>query len=230
MLCFCVSNLTFSLVATLENLIIIRTLWKASSIPANLKTFFLSLTFSDLAVGCLGQPMFGVIIAVMLSKAATGNYNFDLFCPTILNVCYFELFPLISASFLNLIAISVERLLAISLHLRYQDLVTPTRVTAALVSLWLTSCVMASVLISLPNQNNVVIASCEFVGILVATVAYIQINKVVRYHRKQIQKLSKLSKSTNSSGEEVRFQCFVYVFCFYWLLPPKFMHCYVVDD
>ena len=48
----CVSHFAFFLVTSLGNLLVIRTLVKASSIPANVKTLFLSLmAFSDLAVG-----------------------------------------------------------------------------------------------------------------------------------------------------------------------------------
>lgn len=51
MLTLCVLHLVLSLVATLGNLFAIRALWKAASIPDNLKKLFLSLACSDLAVG-----------------------------------------------------------------------------------------------------------------------------------------------------------------------------------
>ena len=139
MMTLCILNLLFSVVAVLGNLLVIRALWKSSSIPGAVRKLFLSLAFSDFAVGMLSQTMFGVIIAVMLKMASTGEHNFVSFCPTILNVCYFFMFLLSSASFLNVIAITVDRLLAILLHLRYQELVTSKRVIIALVSLWITS-------------------------------------------------------------------------------------------
>ena len=49
----CVLNLVFSLVATIGNVLVIRALRKVSSIPPNVKTLFLSLASSDLAVGLL---------------------------------------------------------------------------------------------------------------------------------------------------------------------------------
>ena len=49
----CVLNVVFALVATLGNLLVIRALMKASTIPVNVKKMFLSLAFSDLAVGLL---------------------------------------------------------------------------------------------------------------------------------------------------------------------------------
>ena len=76
--------------------------------------------------------------------AASGGHNFDLLCPTILTVCYFFLLLLGCASFLNVTAIAVDRLLAISLHFRYRELVSSKRVIIALVSIWITSGVAAS--------------------------------------------------------------------------------------
>ena len=46
MLTLCVLSLVFSLVAAVANLLLVRALWKASSIPENLKKLFLSLAFS----------------------------------------------------------------------------------------------------------------------------------------------------------------------------------------
>ena len=186
MVALCVSNLVFSLVATLGNLLVIRALWNASSISATMKKLFLSLAFSDLAVGLFAQLMFGVIIALMSRQAATGNYNFDFLCPTILTVYYFSLLLLGSASFLNVTAIAVDRLLAVSLHLRYQELVTSKRVITALVSLWLTSGVVASIFITLPDHSHMIAAITAFLGLFLTTVAYLRIYKVVRHHQNQI--------------------------------------------
>ena len=66
MLNLCVLNLIFSLVATLENLAVIRALYKASSISATLKKLFLSLAVSDFAVALFAQLMFGIIVEMML--------------------------------------------------------------------------------------------------------------------------------------------------------------------
>lgn len=187
MLILCVLILAFSVVAILGNFLVIRALWKASSVPGILKKFFLSLAISDLAMGLFVQPMIGVTLAVMINMSAREDYNFDLLCPTILIFGYFSLFLLACASFLNVTAIAVDRLLAISLHLRYQELVTTKRVIIALVSLWLTSGVAASIFISLPDNNDMVSNVLLFCGLLVTTVAYICIYRAVRYHQNQIQ-------------------------------------------
>lgn len=129
-----------------------RALWKASSIPPNLKRLLLPC----LAVGMFVKPMFGIIIAVMLKTASSGNYNFELLCPTILTVCYFFILLLACASFLSIIGVALDILLAISLHLRYQELVTTNRINISLVAIWMISVVAAFVFIynSLPKELN----------------------------------------------------------------------------
>ena len=183
---YCIFNLVFSVVAVLGNLLIIHALWKSSSVPATVKKLFLSLALSDLAVGMLPQLMLGIVMAVMLSKTSNGDSNFASFCPVIVTTCYFFAFSLCSASFFTIAAIAVDRLLAILLHLRYRELVTSKRVNVALILLWLTSGVAASVSIFL-TVANMIIATFQVILLLLTTVAYIRIYKVVRYHRIQIQ-------------------------------------------
>ena len=120
---FCVLNVVFSLVATLGNLLVIRAIMKASTIPVNVKKMFLSLAFSDLAVGLLSQLMYAIIHAVILKMVSSGE-NLASFFPTVLSVLYYFSSLLATASFLNVIVIAVDRLLAVSLHLRYQELIT----------------------------------------------------------------------------------------------------------
>ena len=139
MLILCVFIVAFSAVATFGNLLAISALCKSSSIPTNLKKLFLSLAFSDLAVGMYAQLMLGAIVTVMLKIGASGKYKFDFYCPSILSTAYFSFFLLACTSFLNVTAIAVDRLLSILLHLRYQERVTPKRVIIAVVSLWLAS-------------------------------------------------------------------------------------------
>ena len=222
MFTFCVLNLIFSLVATLGKFAIILALCKVSSIPANLKKLFLSLAVSDFAVGLFAQLMFGIIIAVMLKMAANGNFNFDFLCPRILTVCYFAVYLLTCTSFLTIVLIAVDRVLAVFLHLRYQELVTSKRLVIALVSLWLTSVVaVSSSFISFSDQNNVVVVTFEVFGLLVTTVGYVRIYKVVRYHRNQIASQSQLRNNhtmrilrETKSTMNALLVCIVFLACF----------------
>ena len=76
-LAFCVLHFTFSLVATLGNLLVIRALIKASTIPANVRKMFISLAFSDLAVGLLPQLIHAIIFAVVWKMERRTNMKIN---------------------------------------------------------------------------------------------------------------------------------------------------------
>ena len=178
----CVFYFAFSLVAIFGNLLVIRAIWKALSIPATFKKLLLSLAVSDLAVGLILQPMYGTIIALQLNMVDS-----RFLCPTTLTIHIFVTFLLAGASFLTIAAIALDRLLAVTLHLRYQELVTPKRVGIVVALLWLSAGLGALVFILLSDHNAVVAVVTEVVGFAVTTVAYFRIYKVVRYHQNQIQ-------------------------------------------
>ena len=75
LLLLCVLHFIFSPVAAFGNILVIRALWKASSIPANIKKLFLSLAVSDVAVGLFAQ----LILAVVLRMATDGGHNFKTY-------------------------------------------------------------------------------------------------------------------------------------------------------
>ena len=224
MLVFSVLNLTFSVVATLGNLLVIRALWKASSIPGTLKNLFLSQAVSDLAVALIPQLVLGVNIAVISRMLANENYNFDIFCPIYLTIYLFFILFLVTASYLTVSAIAIDRFLAISLHLRYQQLVTSKRVNITLVCLWLTSAIAASIFLAVPH-NLTVVAIIEFYGLFVTTVVYIHIYRVARHHQNQI--LSQCQRYNDQAMEVLRAKKSAMNAMFVYLI---FIACYVPNS
>ena len=179
-----VLHFVFSPVAIFGNVLVIRALWNAASLPTNMKKLFLSLALSDLAVGLFAQLMY----AVLLTLTVDGGFHMDLLCPSALTACYFLFLFFASTSLLNLTAISVDRLLAVSLHLRYAEMVTSKRVIIALVATWLTGCISACVFIGFYNSTYIGVPEVILsIGFLLTTVAYFRVYKVARYHRNQIQ-------------------------------------------
>ena len=180
LLAFCVLNLGFAVLTTVENVLVIHALRSSSTLPGNLKKMFLSLAFSDFAVGLLGQSMLGIITAIMLKTTANGNYDLDFLCPTLITVCYSVIYFLTCVSFFTIIAIAVDRLLVIFLHLRYHELVTSKRVIFTFASLWMACGVATFIFTQLPNHQIIFVAVIEICGLLVATGAYIYIYRVIR--------------------------------------------------
>ncbi|KAL9957423.1 hypothetical protein ACROYT_G039056 [Oculina patagonica] len=108
------------------NILTIHAIRKRSSLPTPLKTLLLSLAVSDLGFGLLVQPLY---IALMVNPTDQSI------------VTAYDIFTLIfvHSSLLSVVAISVDRFLAIHLHLRYQELVTHKRVVAVVISIWVLS-------------------------------------------------------------------------------------------
>ena len=225
--CFFVLNFAFSLVATLGNLLDICALMK---IQDTVKKLFLSLAFSDLAVGLCSQLMTPILSAVMLKMASSGD-ELAFFCSTVLIVLLYFMYLLGSASFPNVIVIAFDRLLAVSLHLRYQELVTPIHVTMVLVSLWLTSCVSAFLDIFLPKGIEMVPAVISVIGYVLTTLAYVRIYKVVRYHQNQIYSQNQLQNAQTREAHRQRksaynslFVSVVFLACYFPFLPCTILY------
>ena len=174
-----VLHFVFCPVATLGNALAIRALWKASSLPPNLRKLLLSLAFCDLAVGLFAHTTFAAVFVI------SAALNLNVQCQPILTISFFVTFCVAWASFLNVTAIAVDRLLAISLHLRYAELVTSKRVKIILVAIWLISCVFS--LVRLKYDYFVVVSILGSSGFLLTTFACVYVYIVARYHQNQIQ-------------------------------------------
>ena len=118
----CVVNTFSAYTATMLNILAIHAIRKTSSLPKPLETFLLSLAVSDLGIGLLAQPLYIVKIVNPTCFAFLCTFQVQL--------------TLAFASFLSVVAITVDRFLAIHLHLRYQELVTHKRVVAVVISIW----------------------------------------------------------------------------------------------
>ena len=95
------------------------------------------------------------------------------------------------ASFFGVIAVSVDRFLAIHLHLRYQDLVTHKRIVAAVISVWASSVIIPLMVwwwVPLKIYHLTVFIG-GVVGHALTTLVYTRIYLTVRRHNTQIQAL-----------------------------------------
>ena len=193
----CVFVYFLSYSAIVLNIVTIHAIRKASSLPSSLKTLLLSLAVSDVGVGLLTQPFYTSILVKLLQKNKPDCNTYMIFRVT---GCVFFL-----ASFLGVVATSVDRFLAIHLHLRYQELVTHKRVVAVVISLWLLSVflpLLAMFWISL-RISTLVLLFVGVIGLLVTTVVYIRIYVAVQRHKNQIQ--SQQVQEGAESGELASF-------------------------
>jgi len=106
----CVFNSFLSYTTIMLNIVTIHAIRKTSSLPKTVKTLLLSLAVSDVAVGFLVQPFYTSILIKWLQKMIPNCGTYRTFA------IIGNLFA--TASFLGVVAVSVDRFLAIHLHLR----------------------------------------------------------------------------------------------------------------
>jgi len=187
----CVFNTFLSYTAIMLNIVTIHAIRKAPSLLNTLKTLLLSLAVSDLGVGLLCHPVYTSVLVKLLQKQ-----NFD--CHTYLA---FVLIPnvFLLASLLGVLAISVDRFLAIHLHLRYQELVTHKRVVAVVISIWLLSVSLPLTLLWISIKiYSLIRLFLVVIGFLLTTVVYIKIYFAARRHKNQMQALQVQGGAQNS--------------------------------
>ena len=133
------------------------------------------------------------------------------------------------ASFLGVVAVSVDRFLTIRLPLRYQELVTHKCVVAVVISMWLLS-VIFSVLVLwlLPDVYARTGSFPVIFGVVLTTSVYIRIYLTARRHKNQIQALQ--VQDLGENNEMTRFASLVksaICFCGTFYLYLVFLICYL---
>ena len=207
----CVFNVFSSYTAIMLNILTIHAMRKTSSLPKPLKTLLLSLAVSDLGVGLLAQPLY---IASMVSPTLSTKIAFYIIAPLS-----------VYASFFSVVAISVDRFLAIHLHLRYQELVTHKRVVAVVISIWAFSIFISSFQLWLQAHILRFDISIQGLCIVCITVVYCRIYFAVRHHTNQIQALQVQQVAQNGEVEHDARQRRSAVSTFYVYLV--FLVCYL---
>ena len=198
----CVVNAFSAYTATMLNILTIHAMRKTSSVPKPLKTLLLSLAFSDLGVGLLVQPLYIVKIVNPTHVAFLSAFNVSQLIFTY-------------ASFLSVVAISVDRFLAIYLHLRYQELVTHKRVVAVVISIWISSLLFPPSIFYFNSKNSVHIVMAVIVGFcfIITGIIYSRMYFTARHHTNQIQVLQVQNSQIESAARKRKSAiCMFYVY------------------
>ena len=179
----CVFNSFLSYTNIFLNIITIHAIRKTALLPKPLRTLLLSLVATDVGVGLLVQPLY---ISTLVSRLTQKRIDciYDKALSVVIN------FFCIS-SFFNVVTISVDRFLAVHLHLRYQEHVTHKRVIAAVISTWLLSAIISSnvfwdpLFIISQVIGLVIITGCFILVVIV----YWRIYIILKRHKNQIEGL-----------------------------------------
>ena len=178
----CIFNNFLTHTSIMLNIVTIYAIYKTSAIAKTLKTLLLSLACSDVAVGLFSQPLYTFFLINWLRLDNTGC-NYQQVAPIL-----GRLFS--TASFFGVVAVSVDRFLAVHLHLRYQELVTHKRVVVVVISKWLYSAFISFMIFwGLPGTQQLINSVALTLGFIVTLVVYIRIYVTVRRHKNQIHSM-----------------------------------------
>ena len=180
LICLSALNILFSIVAFLGNSLILVALHKESSLHPPSKLLFRSLAITDLFVGVIVEPL-DVInwISVLREKWSICRHTYA--------ASFITGYTLGSVSLLTLTAISVDRLLALLLGLRYRQVVTLKRTYATIIVFWVVSIVSTA----LTCWNSVILSVCIYtvisLCIVTSTYSYTKIFLSLRHRHHQVQ-------------------------------------------
>ena len=179
----CVFNGFLCYTTIILNIVTIHAIRKTASLPKPLRTLLLSLTASDVGVGLLVQPLYISTLVSRLNQKRIDCVSYKKFLAVTNFFCI--------SSLLNVVTISVERFLAVHLHLRYQELVTHKRVIAAVISIWLFSTIISSS--AFYDSLLIILQVVWFVNmtvcLILVVIVYWRIYIVLKRHKNQIQGL-----------------------------------------
>ena len=175
-----VINTFLSITAFLGNTLILVALRKDTSIHPSSKLLYRNLAITDLCVGIIAEPL---SVAYWISVV---NERWDI-CYYALLTAYFAGATLCAVSLITLTTISVDRLLALLLGLRYRQVVTLKRTRLIAIGGWIVSIVGASI----SFLNPLISSLYRYIGAafcLVTTIcAYTKIFMSLRHNQIHVQ-------------------------------------------
>ena len=176
----CILNSFFSLLTCIGNFIVVFVIGKTRDLHSPSFILLGCLAVSDLLVGLICQPFF------VAQKIAELKENFAVFCK--LKVLQ-SLSAWITAgvSLFILTAVLIDRLLALTLHLRYNTIVTVPRVFQTTFILWMFVTVTVLLRFWMTNKWFFIPIGLGFLFFFVIMASSWKIFRIVRRHQHQIK-------------------------------------------
>ena len=200
---FSAINILLSITATLGNSLILAALHKESSLHPPSKLLYRCLATTDLLVGLVTQPVAATYWMSLVHE------HWSLFRYT-RGVGYITGFTLCGVSLFTMTAISVDRLLAMLLGLRYKDIVSLRRTYITLAIVWVV-CLIAGLFSHLDHRitfrwSPISISSC----LVISVASYTKIFRALSHHRAQIQDHAQQQPGQPNALNKARYRKAVY--------------------
>ena len=175
---FAIWNILTCITAVCGNTFIIASIRRVSSLHLPSKVLLVCLALTDLCVGVITQPLY---VAHILFPEC---HSIGLYLLIGYNTAGF-LFS--GVSMLTITAISVDRLLAVTLGLRYRQVVTVWRTRILLVSFWTISMAFGMMFFHYFDVTSYLTVVIILLCILISTFCYVKICYALRHHQVTVQ-------------------------------------------
>ena len=214
----------------------ILVVWKTRELHTPSNVLLSCLALSDLTVGLIAQPSF------VIHKIGELNNSLSMYCTTRILT---ESLGCITAgtSVLTMTGISIERYLALSLHLGYRAIVTTKRILIAASCVWIFFILISASRFWIANDVifNMISLPVIFSSLVFTLLAYVRILKCVRRHERQISDQNNLPESSRSVNCQVlKINCYkkstltmvyivgIFVFCYIPFLINNDLHKHIL--
>jgi len=191
-------NTFLSITASLTNALILIALHKVTSVYPPTKLLFRCLAVTDLGVGLVAQPLFAIYL---FSQIKDLDINWDV----MISALNASSVGLATVSILSSTAISVDRLLALMMGLRYRHVVTLRRVQALIICVWMLSSALAAWIPSMKYTIFSIITEVLLVliilCILISIISYTKIYLRLRHHQIQLHENLHQGQPPPNGGE-----------------------------
>ena len=212
---FCSLNILLSITASVGNILILIALRKVTSLHSPTKLLFQCLAITDLGVGLISQPLYVIFNILEI------NFNLRNITSILYDITWALSICLCSVSLLTTTALSLDRLLALSLKLRYRHVVTLKRVRALVFCFWLIP--VLGIFMFLFWDRNIALATlsalamlCIVTSLLSYTIIFIKL----RLHQATMQpigggipalKITQFKRTVTSIGlvQSALFVCYI---------------------
>jgi len=179
-------NVLFSLLTSTGNVIILRVIWKKQELHSPSFVLLSGLAASDLIVGLVCQPSF---VAYHIAELTD---DFDAYCALRI-IQSISSYTTIGVSLATLSGISIDRLLALTLHLRYNGLVTIRKIMLTAVVVWVVSTSVVLLRFWISNWFVVPVAVL-LITFLITALSTWKIFQIVRRHQRQISQQQRIAQ------------------------------------
>ena len=180
LICLSVVNIIFALTSTMGNTLIVVALQKETSLHPPSKVLLRNLAVTDLCVGIVSQPFQIASFLTLLYRLPQICYYVDAVRRTASTI-------LCGVSLSTTTAVSVDRLLALLLRLRYRQVVTLKRIYGALICFWAWSIFTAATSYWDYAVWRALVISSTSLGLVAPIYCYAKIYLTLRRHQNQVR-------------------------------------------